>query len=82
MTKILYIPTGEYLKYYCHLDLDTSKITTDCRLEEVMEKEDIEREIEEILRMGDHKNRFRNWTKLNNLSLPVLRNELEIIKDD
>ena len=80
MTKILYIPTGEYLKYYDHTD--DKHMTIQCKLEKVMNKEDIEIDIEEILHIEPNTYSFRNWVELNNLVLPVLRNELEIIEDD
>jgi hypothetical protein len=79
MTRILYIPTGEYLKYYTYLN--ENEITIESVLEEIMGKEDIEIEIEEILSMEQHKTRYSDWIKLNNLILPVLPNELEIIYD-
>ena len=73
MTKILYIPTGEYLKYYGNNDILFTSLT----------KEDVEIEIEELL-FWEYTNTsvFSSWVLMNNIILPILRSELEIIEDD
>ena len=73
MPKILYIPTGEYLKYYGNNDILFTSLT----------KEDVEIEIEELL-FWEYTNTsvFSSWVLMNNIILPILRSELEIIEDD
>ena len=76
MPKILYIPTGEYLKYYG--DNGSSTFTT-------LSKEDVEMEIRELLSWEDsdsYENVFNSWIDMNNVILPILLSELEIINDD
>ena len=81
MTKILYIPTGTYLKWYCenYEDKDTRGLT------ETLEKRGnrthtIEETIERLLNTEVLLDKTA-WLNMNNIILPVLLSELEIIYD-
>lgn len=64
--KILYIPTGQFLKKY---------ISTTAMLEILCD--DVEILITRILLVNEGK--FPSWVRANNIQLPLLREELEVI---
>ena len=70
MARILYIPTGEYLKFYYAND----------NIYSFVELWEVDSEITYLLALNS--SMFINsWLKLNNVILPILLSELEIIYD-
>ena len=81
MTKILYIPTGTYLKWYCKNYEDEDAI----ELTEIIEKRGnrthtIEDTIKSLLDTEKLLDKTW-WLDMNNIILPVLFSELEVIYD-
>lgn len=73
MTKILYIPTGRYLEYWL---FNTEKYT--CILEEVREKP--QKELDYLTNIKET-DLLEGWLAHNDITLPILLSELEVIYD-
>ena len=79
MTKILYIPTGTYLKWYCERDEDAIELT-----ETIEKRGNGTHTVEDtIKRLLDTEKLLDKtwWLDMNNIILPVLFSELEVIYD-
>lgn len=72
--KLLYIPTGEFLfsniaKTSVYWDIGVGFCDTTDKL------------IIEIMEMNQNVSLYRNWRELNHITLPILKEELEILDD-
>lgn len=77
MTKILYIPNGAYIKYHsCKKPQETSEELEDFG---ITCEEDIQKELRFLLGLGSKE--VSNWLSWNNITWPILPNELEVIYD-
>jgi hypothetical protein len=74
MTKILYIPTGEYLQYWEFKESKYTSIIEDIELE-------VEEELVGLTNIGRGDYLINDWLEHNKIILPILLSELEIIYD-
>ncbi len=80
MTKILYIPTGEYLRYY-DVNGDNLYGPSLVRIEDCNDMESAQAEVNMLIEENSDIESAHEWLEANNIILPILKSELEIIYD-
>lgn len=90
MTKILYLPTGRYLKFLSNSPLDEVKLSD---LSESLElsltfnnehhNKSLETFIDYLIKTEDgHQSNWTSWfLEINNIIIPIIREDLEIVYD-
>jgi len=78
MTKILYIPTGEYLKFYNRTD---GAFPTEVLVEKFRGINTTAQKEIALLLLRHNWNYTTEWLEVNNVIVPILPLELKIIHD-
>ena len=90
MTKILYLPTGRYLKFLCnspHMEVKPSDLSESLERSLTFNNENhnksLEKFIDYLIRTeGNHQYNWASWfIDINNIIIPIIKEDLEIIND-
>jgi len=76
MAKILYIPTGQYLKFYNGSNVN---YPTEVEWEKLDAVLTVEKKLEHLT--SEKFSCSDNWLEINKVILPILKSEIEIIYD-
>ena len=90
MTKILYLPTGRYLKFLSkspYREVKPSDLSENLELSLTFNNENhnksLEKFINYLIETGDqHQYNWASWfLEINNIIIPIIREDLEIVND-